>query len=58
MKEGVVEVPVELLMRFCKAFLEMNKQGVTCSDPTLFEDLDRILAQHDQRTRYDHRTGR
>jgi len=48
-KADCISVPVTLLRHFCDAFLQMRMQGAQCSDPTLFEDLDKVIASHERK---------
>lgn len=48
MKQVNIPVPMELLDRICKAFLEMQQQGATTADENLFEDLDAVLARFER----------
>ena len=41
-------ISIRLLQRICVAFLDMQRQGATCPDSTLMDDLDAGLARTDR----------
>jgi hypothetical protein len=43
-----VIISFNLLLRICKAFLDMQSQGAKCPDNNLMEDLDKELAKADR----------
>ena len=38
-----IAIPLNLVHRLCRAFLEMQEQGARCTDFNLMEDLDLAL---------------
>jgi len=56
MKADYVSVPIDLLVRICKTFLELEERGgVKASDLHLMEDLDQVLKEHERKHYYGRR---
>jgi hypothetical protein len=46
-RDVTVAVPAELVIRLCNAFIEMENQGATPSDETVFQELEQVIADQD-----------